>query len=63
MRTILGLIHGIMLLFLIGAAFLIGLMLDISDHPLQFLQNYWLPLLMFAICTVGAMRDIPKGKF
>ena len=61
MRHVVGGIFGAFALFFtMGCAFLVGCWLDICKHPLEWLSDYWLPLLLILIGFVGMYRDHGK---
>lgn len=52
-----GMFHAFALFFTMGCAFLVGCWLDICKHPLEWLSDYWLPLLLILVGFVGMYRD------
>lgn len=51
-----GLVHflsAVAMLFLLGSALLIGLILEIIAHPMYWLGVFWFPLMMFAASIVA----------
>ena len=56
-----GIFHALALFFTMGCAFIVGCLLDASKHPMEWLWDYWFPLLLILVGVVGMCRD--RGRW
>lgn len=52
-----GLVHAIVLVFILGGAFIIGCIQSFMAHPLSWIEDFWFPGLLILVGIVGCFMD------